>query len=169
MDRELVPRGTSGAPVAVPRAHPEQVARSRIDGYHQLDEETFKKLLDEVGPRGLGSTVLALLSGSTASTVLLGFLAYGVDPLVTLGSLTALAGGTWGGFDLERRRRQRRVVDVGLGLGLTGRFAERLSRDLELMKGWLPKEERPGPLASWPTERDALIRALSKVRDTAAG
>lgn len=159
------PGSPSGAPIAVPRERDEQVARSRIDGYHQLDEETFASLLDEVGPRGLGTTVVSLLAASTAATFALGWLVYGLPTVTLVVVLLFLAGGTWGSYGIDRRRRRRLVVEAALARNFSERFAVRLARDLELMKGWLPPEERPGPLASWPTEKEALVRALQRVRE----
>lgn len=165
MRTAAVSGGPSGAPVAVPRDEVDQVAPSRIDGYDRLDEETFRGVLDDVGPRGLGTTVVSLLAASTAATFALGWLVYGLPTLTLVVVLLFLGGGTWGSYRIDRRRRRRLVVDAALGRGLSERFAVRLARDLELMKGWLPANERPGPLASWPTEKEALVRALQRVHE----
>lgn len=157
--------GPSGAPVAVPQASEEQVALTRVDGYDQLDERAFRVLLDEIGPRGLVTTVVTLLSGSTAAPLLLAWLGYGLPGATLAAGLALLGGVTYGTARLDRRRRRRLVMDAAIDLGFSERFAARVARDLELMRGWLPPEERPGALASWPAEKEALVRALRRVRD----
>lgn len=155
----------SGAPIAVPQASADQVALSRIDGYDQLKEEDFRRLLDEIGPPGLGTTVVTLLSASTAASFLLGWLAYGVPLFTLVSALVVLSGVTYGTARLDRRRRRRLVAGAAVDLGFTERFANRIARDLELMKGWLPPEERPAAFSSWPTEKEALVKALRHVRE----
>ncbi len=156
--------GPSGAPIAVPGDSDAPIARSRIDGYDQLDEATFVQLLDEVGPRGLGATVVRLLAGSTAATFLLGFLGYGLPLVTLLVVLTFVAAGDAGFAALDRRRRRRLVIDAALGLGFSERFATRVAHDLELMNRWLPREERTGLLGSWASEKQALVTALRRVK-----
>lgn len=163
--RSVVDQGSpSGAPVAVPRERDEQIAPSRVDGYDQLDEATFRRLLDEVGPSGLVTTVVTLLSATTAAPLTLGWLGYGLPTLTFVLGLVLLGGVSYGTARIDRRRRRRLVADAAVDLGFSQRFALRVARDLELMRRWLPKEERPGLLASWPEEKEALLKALRHVR-----
>lgn len=149
----------------MPRASEEQGALSRIDGYDQLSDEDFQRLLDEIGPPGLTTTVVSLLGASTAASFFLGWLAYGVPLATLLGALAVLGGVTLSSSRFDRTRRRRLVEGAALDLGFTPRFAARIARDLEHMKAWLPPEERPGALASWPAEKEALRKALRLVRE----